>query len=98
MLITLAGPFGVVTCPVEVGVPIMTTTQGFISEERAQAAAASAADEAARIVLAEATATMMSAILCRRFIEAMRLCLKEQIRGVRVSNFQTAGLTPTHWP
>ncbi len=98
MVITLAGPYRIVACPVEVGVPFSTKVQGDISEERAQAAAASAADEAARLVLADPTATMMSAILCRHFREKMRLCLNEQILGARVSDFQTAELTPTHWP
>jgi len=78
--------------------PITSLQQGRVSEEHAQIAAAMAADEAARLVLANATPATMSAILCQNFIAEMDALLSKEILGARVSRFQTAGLTPSHWP
>jgi len=86
-----------VTCQVEVGVPF-TTEQGRVSEEFAQVAASMAAGEAARAVLSDPTATMMSAILCITFLKEMEGFLKDDIPGARVSRFNIVGLTPSHWP
>ncbi len=98
VVITLGSRYGMAACQVEVGVPFMTTMRGEVSEEHAQIAAAMAAEEAAHVVLANATATTMSAIVCRRFIEEMDRVLSKDLPGATVSPFITAGLTPTHWP
>ena len=98
VVITLGSRYGMAACQVEVGVPFMTKMRGEVSEERAQIAAAMAAGEAARVVLTNAAATTMSAILCSRFVEEIDRLLSEEIPGAHASRFKTVGLTPTHWP
>lgn len=76
-------------CQVEIGVP-MVNGKGIVPDVVAQEAAATAADEAARLALAKRPVT--SAELCLLFEEQMKRLLKEQISGVRVRRFIETGI------
>jgi hypothetical protein len=76
------------TCDIEVGVP-ERNLNGWVLDEAAQAAAAKAADEAARIVLREHLPT---ALACQQFREHMQRIMNTPgpayIPGTRVTVFQ----------
>lgn len=79
-------------CKFEVGVPLRTQSEGEISLEEAQFAAASMANRAARTVLSEAHPGEMFAVLCKRFRDAYQPMLRTKIAGALVSECATEGI------
>jgi hypothetical protein len=73
-------------------VPLRTQSEGEISLEEAQFAAASMANRAARTVLAEAHPGEMFAVLCKRFRDAYQPMLRTKIAGALVSECATEGI------
>jgi hypothetical protein len=70
--------------------------KGSISNSLGQRKAAEAADQAAQLVLrGDATVT---AIACEQLRREMRRVLGQSILGVRVTKFQTPGITPRSFP
>jgi hypothetical protein len=85
-------------CEIEVGVPEKNRL-GWVTDELAQAAAAKAADEAARIVLRERLPTAMA---CAQFRKHMEGILRDSnfgpIPGARVSAFKESGVPKKTFP
>lgn len=85
-------------CEVEVGVP-EKNVNGWVTDEVAQAAAAKAADEAARIVLREHLPTAMA---CDQFRKHMGSILGDRtfgtIPGAKVSAFTASGVPRRTFP
>jgi hypothetical protein len=85
-------------CEIEVGVP-EKNVNGWVTDEFAQAAAAKAADEAARIVLREHLPT---ALACARFRKHMGDILGDKqfgtIPGAQVTGFQREGVPRKTFP
>jgi hypothetical protein len=76
-------------CDVEVGVPEVNY-QGRVANAVAQGFAASAADEAARVVLRQRVVT--SAALCEAFRAKMGSLLARDVPGARVNKFKEQGI------
>lgn len=85
-------------CQIEIGVPELSGGL-HISTVAAQKAAATAADEAARLVLEQRLPT---AVACEEFRKTMRTLMSERgaayIPGVRVSAFNTGGIPQQTFP
>lgn len=85
-------------CEIEVGVP-EKNVNGWVTNEFAQAEAAKAADEAARIVLREHQPT---ALACNQFRKHMASILGDRtfgtIPGTQVTGFQRVGVPRTTFP
>jgi hypothetical protein len=85
-------------CEIEVGVP-EKNVKGWVTDEIAQAAAATAADEAARIVLREHQPT---ALACQQFRNHMQSILGDRnfgtVPGATVTAFQTSGVPRKTFP
>ncbi len=86
------------TCDIEVGVPERHGNI-WVTNEAAQAAAAKAADEAARIILREHLPT---ALACKQFREHMQALMADPdfglVPGARVTGFQRVGVTRKTFP
>jgi hypothetical protein len=85
-------------CEIEVGVPEVNR-KGPVPDEFAQAAAARAADEAARIVFRERQPT---ALLCDQFKKHMQAVMSDpdfgSVPGATVTAFRTPGVPRTKFP
>jgi hypothetical protein len=85
-------------CEIEVGVPEVNK-RGPVTDELAQAAAAKAADEAARIVFREWQPT---ALLCQQFREHMQRIMTDRdfgtLPGTRVTGFLRDGVPRMTFP
>lgn len=86
------------TCDIEVGVP-EKNRNGWVLDEFAQAEAAKAADEAARIVLREQLPT---ALACDQFRQHMQSILTDPVTGTipgaKVTKFKEVGVHRTTFP
>lgn len=86
------------TCDIEVGVPERNKL-GWVLDEFAQAEAAKAADEAARIVLREHLPTALACIQFRKHMQGILTNIDGgPIPGARVSAFNEAGVQRTTFP
>jgi hypothetical protein len=89
---------GTATCDIEVGVPEVNL-RGPVSDAFAQGVAASAADEAARIVLGEHQPTSMACAQFRKHMERIMGNYETgAIPGTRVTNIRTMGIPKTTFP
>lgn len=79
-------------CDVEIGVPL-SHKGGAVPDVVAQAEAANAADQAARLALGKRPAT--SAELCLLFLGEMKRLLELRVPGVRVRRFIEPGIPRT---
>lgn len=84
-------------CKFEVGVPLRNEDLGDISLELAQETAARTANRAAHLVLSEAPAGEMIAVLCLQFKDRYERLLKEELAGSRVSQCETEGIETVYF-
>jgi hypothetical protein len=82
-------------CDVEVGVPIINWKRS-ISNVVAQRRAATAADQAAQVILRGPET--VSALACKQFRDEMLLLLRKSLDGVKVTKFATRGIEPKSFP
>lgn len=81
-----------VVCDFEVGVPIRNGQQGYITRRFAQVSAATAANNAARMLLSQHQAGAMLGPICLRFRPLMEVELKLLIAGSKVTKCEMKGL------
>lgn len=84
-------------CKFEVGLPARNWSQGEVSLEDAQEAAAAMANRAMYKVLSEADIAEMLAVHCLKFRKLYELMLDEKIRGARVGECRRRGIKTVHF-
>lgn len=84
-------------CKFEVGLPMRTGQQGDIPLSEARWLSAEMANQAAKVILAEAQPGEMIAVHCIQFKRRYERLLKEEIDGARVSECRTPGIETVHF-